>query len=155
MIPALLLVVLTSGLVSVPASHWATIDLPIRQPNTTLDISFQVTHGSRVQVLVLDREQARRFHRGRSIDPLLTTGFQNSGRLRYRIAEKGEYVLLLDNRIEGRGPTLVDLRIETSPAGRVDVRELPPERRRVVVTLSLLFFGATVFFSARQLLKHS
>jgi hypothetical protein len=152
---AALLVVLTSGLVSVPASHWQTIDLPIRESATTVDISFQVRQGSRVQVLLLDREQARRFHRGRSVDPILTTGFQNAGRLRYLVAEKGDYVVLVDNRIEGRGPTLVDLRVEASPAGPVSVRELPPERRRAVVTLTLLLFGATVFFSSRQLLKHS
>ena len=154
MIPLAFLVVLTSGLVSVPASQWETVDLRIPEPGTTVDISFHVRHGSRVQVLLLEREEADRFHRGRSFDPLLTTGFQSSGRVRYRVAERGEYVLLIDNRIEGRGPTLVDLRVEATPH-HVNVRELPPERRRAVVALSLLFFGATVFFSARQLLKYS
>lgn len=149
------LVVVTSGLISVPPSHWQTLNVPVPEPDTTIDISFQAMHGSRVQLLLLDRKDAERFRRGRSVDPLMTTGFQNAGRLRYRAATQGEYVLLLDNRIEGRSPALVDLRVETAPARSATVRELPPEKRRLVVTLSLLFFGGTIFFSARQLLKHS
>jgi hypothetical protein len=155
MMPFALLSVLASGLVSVPASQWEMIDLRVSEPGTTLDIAFDVRHGSRVQLALLDRKQAGRFHRGRSFDTLLTTGFQNSGRVRHRVAERGEYVLLIDNRIAGRGPTLVDLRVEASAQHPLHVRELPAEKRRAVVALSLLFFGATVFFSARQLLKHS
>jgi hypothetical protein len=155
MTPLALFVVLTSGLISVPASHWQTVELRISEPDTVVEITFQAMHGTRVQVLLLDRTQADRFRRGRQVDPILTTGFQNAGRFRQRISERGEYVLLVDNRIEGRGPTLVDLRVESSPPRFRYAREVPPEKRRLIITLSLLFFGATIFFSARQFLKHS
>jgi hypothetical protein len=150
-----LLAVLTSGLISVPAGQWQTIDLRAQEPGAILDIGFEVRQGSRVQLLLLDRKQAERFHRGRTVDPVLTTGFQHSGRVRFRVAERGDYVLVIDNRIEQRGAALVDLRVGKSGPQPVVVRELPPERRRTIITLSLLCFGAIVFFSARQLLKHT
>jgi hypothetical protein len=150
-----LLAVLTSGLISVPASQWQTVTFHVPEPGTTVEISFEVRQGSRVGVLLLDRRQAARFHRGRPVDPAVSTPFQNSGRIRYRLAEPGDYVLVVDNRVEQRQAALVDLRVETSGSQTGVVSELPPARRRTVVALSLLCFGALVFFSARQLLRHS
>ena len=152
MIPALL-VVLTNGLVSIPPSQWQGIDLRIPQNETTVEVEFEVREGSRVQVLVLDRVQAERFHRGRSFQPIASTGFEKSGRLKYRLADKGQYVLMIDNRIETRTQTLVHLRVELTNPYSANVQELSPARRRVVVTLSLLFFGAVVAFSAWRFLR--
>jgi hypothetical protein len=150
-----LLAVLTSGLVSIPPSEWQTVDVHVPDPGTTIEVTFDVRQGSRVQVLLLDRAQAARFHRGRTVEPAAGTRFQESGRIRYRAAEAGDYVLIIDNRIDGRGSTLVDLRVETVDPQPATVHELTPRRRRTVVALSLLSFGAIVFFSARQLLRHS
>ena len=90
---------------------------------------------------------------GRSFQPLYSTGFQSSTRFRYDIDQPGEYVLLLDNRLEGRGPTPVKVRIELWNPGAVQARTVPKERQRIVIGLSLLFFAAVVAFSARQFLK--
>jgi hypothetical protein len=150
-----LLTIVTTGLVSIPASQWQAVNVHIPERGTMLEISFEVREGSRIQVLLLDRRQADRFHRGRSVDPAAGTGFQDSGRIRYRAAEAGDYVLILDNRIDGRGATLVDLRVETAGPRPAVVHELSAPRRRTVIALSLLSFGAIVFFSARQLLRHS
>ena len=150
---AALLVVLTNGLLSVPPSHWRAIDLKVPSNGTTVDVDFEVTEGSRVQILILTRAQAERFHRGRSYQHIVSTGFEKSGRLRYRLADQGQYVLMVDNRIETRTPALVQLRVELTNPYRADVRELSPVRRRVVVTLSLLFFGAVVAFSAWRFLR--
>ena len=152
MIPAFL-VVLTNGLLSVPPSHWQAIDLRIPHNGTTVDVEFEVQQGSRVQVLIMNRPQAERFNRGRSYEPIVSTGFEKSGRLKYRLADAGQYVLMIDNRIETRTPTLVHLRLELTNPYRADVRELSPARRRVVVTLSLVFFGAVVAFSAWRFLR--
>lgn len=140
-------------MVSVPPGQWQAIDLRIPQNGTTVDIDFEVKQGSRVQVLVLNRPQAERFHRGRSFEAIVSSGFDTSGRLRYRMADAGEYVLMVDNRINGRTPALVHLRVDLSNPQAVPVRELPPARRRVVVTLSLLFFGSVVAFSAWRFLR--
>lgn len=148
-----MLVLLADGMVSVPPSRWQAIEVRIPQHGTLVDCAFRVVEGSRVSAILLDLEQAERFHRGRSMRPLYSTGFENSARFRYRVSEAGDYVLLLDNRIEGRGPTLVDLRLELLHTQSVHVRELPLERRRAVVAASLLFFGAVAVLSARQYLK--
>ena len=154
-VPVALWVVLTNGLVSVPPSHWQGIELPFLAARSVLDIDFEVTHGSRVQLLLLNRQQSDRFERGRSVTPEVTTGFENSGRVRYAVPVSGDYVLMIDNRIEGRAATLVKLKVEvTSPTSAV-VRELPAQKRRLVVSLSLLFFGAVVVFSAREFLRHT
>ena len=120
-----------------------------------LDIDFEVTHGSRVQLLLLSRQQSERFERGRSVTPEVTTGFENSGRVRLAIPAAGDYVLMIDNRIEGRAATLVKLKVEVTNPTNAVVRELPAQKRRLVVSLSLLFFGAVVVFSAREFLRHT
>jgi hypothetical protein len=62
---------------------------------------------------------------------------------------------MIDNRLDGRGPSLVHLRVELTNPGSVQAIELPPARRRAVVALSLLFFGVVIIFSARQFLRHA
>jgi hypothetical protein len=75
--------------------------------------------------------------------------------MRCRVPERGEYVLMIDNRIEARVPATVHLRLDVHAPADVVVRELPPERKRFIVAASLAFFGAVVLFSARKFLKQS
>jgi hypothetical protein len=148
-----LLVLLTNGVLEVPASQWKAVDLVVLNHGSVLDCEFEVIKGSRVQVMVTDLREAQRFHRGRSVRPLFASGFDNDAHFRYRFREAGRYVLIVDNRIEGRGPTLVNLRLELTNPRSMEARELPPERRRAVVALSLLVFGLIVVVSARQFLR--
>lgn len=150
---AALFVILTNGLVSVPPAQWQAVEIRVPQNGTTIDVDYEVRQGSRVQMLVLDRRQADRFHRGRSFESLVRTGFEKEGRLRYRVADAGEYVLMIDNRIEDRTASLVQLKVELIGPYSAEGRELSPQRRTVVVSLSLLFFGAVVAFSAWRFLR--
>lgn len=145
--------VLSNADILVPASHWTAVRLIVGQPNTVVDGSFRVIQGSRVQLLIADRRQAERFHRGRSFAPMYSSGFHSEFRFQTTIGEPGEYILLIDNRIDARGPAKVELSLNQSVAPHVIAGELPPARRRAVVALSALFFGSVVFFSARQFLK--
>lgn len=150
------LVVLTEGLVHIPPAHWKAVPVKAPEQGTTIDCAFTVREGgSRVQVLLLERGQAERFRRGRPVEALYFSGFETSGRFRHRVYEAGDYVLVLDNRIEARKPAVVSLRLELINPRDLGVRTLPPERRRAVVALSLLFFGTVLVFSARQYLKHA
>jgi hypothetical protein len=149
------LTLLANGLVSVPPSHWTAIDVNIPHDGTIVDCWFKVVNGSRVQAILLDRQQAERFYRGRAIRPVHMTGFNDSGRFRLRLDDAGDYVLLIDNRIEGRTPTEVQVRVELLTPHSIFVRTAPPERRRAVVALSLLFFGSVLVFSARQYLRRN
>jgi hypothetical protein len=151
---ALFFVVLADTVVKVPPSHWIAIDVRAPQNRTTAHVYFDVqSGGSRIQAILLSRAEAERFRQGRSIRPLYTSGFESSDRFRVLIPDRGDYVLLLDNRLESRFPTQVALRLELSHADDVTVRTVSPERRRATVALSLLFFGAVVVFSAVKFLR--
>jgi hypothetical protein len=144
---------IVNGVLTVPPSHWKAIDLGSPTGGTQLQIEFTVRSGSRVQALLLTRTAAERFHRGRSFEPICSSGFQSDIRMRCRVPEQGSYVLIVDNRIEAR-PATLHLRVHLQTPPDVIVRELPPQRRQAVVALSIAFFGAVLLFSARQFLKH-
>lgn len=149
-----MLAVLTHGPVTIPPAHWQAISVVIDAPGTQVEVDFEVKRGSRVEASLLTATEAVRFNRGRTVTPACASGFRADAHLRCRVAEPGQYVLLLDNRIESRQPALVDLRVSLQPPVDVVVRELPPERKSLVIALSIAFFGAVVLFSARQFLKH-
>ena len=149
-----LLTVLTNGTVQVPASRWTAVRIDVKEPHTVVEATFSVPpEASRMQGLLMTRLDAERFHAGKSHHPLYSTGFQKFAHFRYEVVEPGEYVLLLDNRIEGRSATNVELKIETQPMGPVQPRTLPPEKRILIIALSLSFFLAVAAFTARQFLK--
>jgi hypothetical protein len=149
-----LLLFLTQTVVKVPPSHWTAIGLDIAENGSTVHFSFEVENGgSSVQAIVLSRAEAERFNRGRSIRPVFTSGFTKSGDHRVLVPDAGDYVLLLDNRLEGRFPTEVSLKFDVSRPHDVRVRTISRERQRATVALSLLFFGAVVVFSAAKFLR--
>ena len=151
MIALLLLAVLFDQKLEVPASRWKTIDVPVAAVDMILEASYSVpSNASRVALILLTREDALRFESGRSIRPLESTGWSYDGRLRHRFQNAGSYALVLDNRIEGRQATMVALKVEVTGAEDTTVRELSPQRRTVVITVSLLLFVAIVMFTARK-----
>lgn len=152
----LLFVVLTDAVVTVPPLEWASVPVSIKQENSFVECAFAVHESAaRVQVLLVDRTNALRFHRGRRPQPLYATSYAHEGRFRVSVPNAGEYVLLVDNQLEGRKPVDVDVRINVTREAEVPVRTLSEEKRSAVVALSLLFFGAVVTFSARQFLRYS
>lgn len=155
MIPlSFLLLLVTQTVLKIPPSHWTAIELKVPQNGSTVYLSFDVrSRESRVQAMVLSRSEAERFHRGRSVRPLFATGFERSAEHRVLVPDAGDYVLMLDNRLEGRFPSEVALKFEVTHPNDVRVRTVPPERRRATVALSLLFFGAVVVFSAVKFLR--
>lgn len=154
MIALLLLAVLFDQAVEVPASRWKTIDVPVAAADMLLEASYLVpSSASRVALILLTRDDALRFESGRSIRPLASTGWSYDGRLRHRFQQAGNYALVLDNRIEGRHPTAVTLKVDITGAENVTVRELSPQRRLLVITISLLVFVALVMFTARLFMR--
>jgi hypothetical protein len=151
-----LLVVVAEGLVKIPPAHWTAVHVPVREDGAIVSCSFDVrTEGLKVQALLIERSQAGRFQRGRSTSSLYSTGLESSARFRYRVQQAGNYILMLDNRLEPRRAADVVLRVELVSPHNMQVREASPELRRTVVVLSLLFFGSVLVFSARQFFKHA
>ena len=150
-----LLLFLIESRVAVPPSHWTAIQLKIPQNSTTVHLAFEVEdESSPIHAMILTRPDAERLNRGRSVRPIFTSGYETSGEHRVLVPDAGEYVLLFDNRLQGRFPTRVRFRLDLSHRDDVRVRTVPPERQRATVALSLLFFGAVVVFSAVKFLRN-
>lgn len=152
MTPALF-VLLVNGPLTIPPSESVMVPLPVRDRNTTLECSFEVISGSRVQSMILPQDGAEAAGEPGALQPLLATTPETSERFRFRFREAGDYALVLRSR--GRFPAVVHLKVDLHSPAAVPVRTIPVERRRAVVTLSLLFFGAVMAFSARQFLKRA
>jgi hypothetical protein len=150
-----LAVLLTDAIVEVPRSGWRAIELPVPHNGSVVEGRFQAVRGARVQLLILPLSEAQRLNRGRSFRPLYSSGFRDSGRFQVSVSDAGAYVLVIDNRIEGRFPAQVRLDVDVSHQNEVEVRELPPERRRAVVAVSLLGFGAIVAGTAWLFLRQA
>src|SRR4051794_4455422 len=112
MILLALLVMLTDGIVSVPPSHWSAIEVPVQQAGTVVEVSFSVPSGATsVETMLVTRKDAERFNAGRSNHPLCRSGYQTEAKFRCEVDEKGDYVLLVDNRMEGRKAAEVSVKI--------------------------------------------
>ena len=154
MILLALLAVLTDGVLSVPASRWSSIDVPVNQPGTVIEALFSVPSGdTAVEAILATRKNAERFNAGRSYNPLCRSGYQTEGKLRCEAEQKGDYVLLIDNRIEGRKPAQVSVRISLREPASIIAVTVPPQKRAIIIALSLLFFVAVVMYSARQFMR--
>lgn len=147
-------VALLDEVVRIPASKYGLVDVMMRQQAATIDCEFQVQRGGEgVRLALMTRANARRLLAGRTYQALSTTTFLKSGRFRFPVDEPGEYVLVLDNQVEGRKPADVALKVslifgEGSGAG---VQELSPQRRYVVIAVSLLVFLAITAVTAAKL----
>jgi hypothetical protein len=138
--------------VEVPAAGWRTFDLEFRQRPAILDCRFSVhSEGAGVRVALVRRGDLDRLRDGRGHRILAATGFEREGRLRAALPP-GDYSLLVDNRLEGRGPAEVWVKATVVfPPGAPEARVLSPERRAVVVATSLLLFLLVVLFAGRKL----
>lgn len=149
-----LFVVLLQGAVTAPKGHWTSVPFSVEARNSTLSCSFEVLRGSsKVEVIIATEEEGRRFQAGHSFTALASTGFTKGDRLRVHLEEAGRYAAFIDNRLEGRFDAVVRVELHVFSPNAVGARTLPADRRRVVVTISLLLFGAIVVFSARQFLR--
>jgi hypothetical protein len=135
-------VVLLDELVRVPPSQSRAIDVLLKQRGALVECRYAVERGgSGVRVILLTRAEAERFESGKSHRPLASTPYERSGSFRHPVTTPGEYRLVIDNRLEGRGPALV--RVELSAVfgdPMLQVRELDPGRRARVIIVSLGLF---------------
>jgi hypothetical protein len=139
--PAVGRVLLVDDTVRVPAGGWRTVDVALKQRSAVLECRFAVVSGrSGVRVALLEREEAGRFRAGRAHRVIASTGFQEAGGLRHR-CETGDYTVLVDNRLEGRGAAEVRLQVSLLFTGEA----------QAVIVISVAAFAAMVWFAARRL----
>ncbi len=138
--------------VTVPAADWKAFPISVRQQPSRIDCGFEVeSGGSGVRLILIERTEFERMSAGQGYHALAATAYQRSGGFAYW-APPGDYVVVADNRMEGRGPAEVHLQIALVFDGGVgQPRTLSPERRAVVVGLSVLFFGAVALVAGGRL----
>jgi hypothetical protein len=137
--------------VTVPAADWKAFGIPLRQQPARIDCGFEVeSGGSGVRLILMERPEFERMSAGQGYHALAATAYQRSGAFVYR-ALPGDYVIVADNRMEGRGPAEVHLQVTLVFEGVGLPRTLSPQRRAVVVGLSVLFFGAVALLAGGRL----
>lgn len=142
---------LFDGDITVPRSQWRAIRLDLRQRAATIEVSHNVTQGrSAVRVVLMTSADVERFSRGESHRVLAASPFSHKGSFRYAVTTPGQYQVLLDNRLEGRGSSTVHIKVAVAFDERLSFtpRELPAETRRRVVFWSLTGFAAFCGISA-------
>ena len=126
----------------------------MNQSGTVIEASFSVpSGGTAVEAILVTRKEADRFNAARSYHALCRSGYQTEGKLRCEAEQKGDYVLLIDNRIEGRRPTEVSVKINMREPASIIAITVPPGKRAFIIAFSLLFFVAVVMYSARQFMR--
>ena len=146
-------VTLLDEVFEVPRSGWRAVDVALKQRPAIIDCRFSVVRGgSGVRVALLQREHLGRFRGGQPHRVLLSTGFEPRGGFRHAPG-LGDYSVLIDNRMEGRGPAAVHLEVALlfSRGGEPLVRELSPDRRLTVIVVSLVVFAGLVWCAVRCL----
>jgi hypothetical protein len=141
---------LFDDVIRVPRSQWRAINVNLQQRPATIQVKYKVTSGrSGVRVVIMTRDDVRRFQEGLSHRVLAQSPFQAEGNFRHLVANPGEYQVLLDNRLEGRGPAEVRLAISLlfHEFTSFEPRTLPDEVRRQVVAVSLLLFAVVAGWS--------
>ena len=138
--------------VTVPAADWKAFGIPLRQRPARIECGFTVqSGGSGVRVILIERAEFERMEAGQGYRELAATAYQRSGGFTYW-APAGDYVMAVDNRMEGRGPAEVRLQVTLVFEGDgTQPRTLSPERRAVVFGLSVLFFGVVALLVGSRL----
>jgi hypothetical protein len=145
-------VILMDDTVEVPARQWEAFNLNLRQQPAIVECSYSVLGGGPgVRVALMHRADMERFRAGIRHHVLAATEFEKSGSLRYPPGRAGEYSVVVDNRLSGRGIARVHLTVAMRFVnGQAQARELPPGRRRAVILLTLAYVAAVAVFAVRR-----
>jgi hypothetical protein len=146
-------VVLVDEVFRVPSGSLRAIDVGIREA-AVVDCRFSVLSGGPGVRLVLvppDEVDAFRDREGHQV--LASTPVRRSGVLRFR-TDRATYSLVLDNRLEERGPpsqVRLTVSVRFGPPAAQAPREISPQRRAIVIAISLAFFFGVALFAGRKL----
>jgi hypothetical protein len=146
--------------VRIPAGDWRYVEVGLKQRPALVSADYAVEPGSgEVRLALVERDQLDRLP-GRPGDgalpdgALAITAAGHSGRLRYRVRVRGEYAVVIDNRL-GTGAAAAHLRVSLDFGGRPapEVTRLSPARQLTVIVITFAVFFAIVSYSARRLLQ--
>jgi hypothetical protein len=137
----------------VPAGEWRALELGLQQRVGVVECSFQVvSRGGRVRFMLMTMRDLRNLRDGKRHTVLDATPYAASGSFSYRVPSPGDYVIVMDNRFDGRGPAELRLKVSVDYTDEVAVtpRYAPQSTRTTVIALSTLFFLAVCTYFARR-----
>jgi hypothetical protein len=138
----------------IPHSQWRAMKVELRDRPATVEVEFRVTQGrSGVRVVFMTADDLKRFEKGERHEVLAQTEYAEKGSFRYLVGNPGDYRILLDNRLEGRDPAEVAVKVSLAyhEYSSFAPRTLPPGKRRAVVGLSLALFALAALWIGRKL----
>jgi len=139
--------------VLVGPSRFRTLEIPLPVEPARIICSYEMTEGwSGVRLVLLKREDAERWLRGEAHDVNASTGFGRRGAFSHKPADPDNYVLVLDNRMEGRGPAEVRLlvRVVFGVESSGPVRSADPRKGQILVWSSMaMFVGVALYAGGR------
>ena len=144
---------LADEVLDIKANDWKFVEIAVRQHPLRLDCSYEaLTAGKQVRMALLTQIDLERMRAEEPHGFLSVTEPHARGSLSFRIAQPGEYAVLILN--DDDTPARVRLRVsEDFAAGREPaVRFLSRTRQLTVIVLSFVVFFGVVTWSARRLL---
>ena len=144
---------LTDEVYQIPHNEWWWVEVNLRQRPAEVSATYEVRSGRKVRVALLTRDDLERLNNDLPHGVLAVSDPAKSGTLTYRVRRRGDYVLLVDNRVEGNQPAAVHLRIALDFAAGSEPAEiqLSPQRQLTVILMSFAFFATVVAYSAKRL----
>jgi hypothetical protein len=151
---------LVNEVVRIPAGDWRYVEVGLKQRPAFVSADYTVEPGSgEVRLALIDRDHLEQLQSKPAGGTLPDGAFAitapgRSGRLRYRAQVRGEYAVVIDNRLGARAAA-AHLRVFLDFGGRPgpEVTRLSPLRQLTVVVITFAVFFAIVSYSARRLLQ--
>jgi ferric-dicitrate binding protein FerR (iron transport regulator) len=137
--------------VRVPAGEWRPFAIRLKD-GAMLDCRFAVERGeSGVRLALVPWGDVGRLRERRGHHLIFSTGYDRTGAFRFALDTPGDYALVVDNRMADSEPADVRIRVALMRAGfRAAGRELSPERRAAVVTITSLVFLTGLLWAGWQ-----
>ncbi|MBV6433781.1 MAG: hypothetical protein IANPNBLG_04000 [Bryobacteraceae bacterium] len=140
-------------IVRVPAADFEALPLAVKNRPATVELEYEMRKGGAgVRIAVMPESEVGRFRAGRDPEEVASGTFEKSGRLKFHVSTPGDYVVVVDNRLEPQARATVDVRgVVTYDPGPREARYLSRGRKAVVITLSLGIFVAVAWLAGRRL----
>jgi hypothetical protein len=145
---------LTDEVYRIPPNEWWWVEVNLRQKPAQVQASYEVQSGPRkVRVALMTRDDLERLNSDLPHGVLAVTEPSKSGSLAYRVRRLGDYVVLVDNRVDGNQPAAVHLRIALDFAAPPETgqNQISPQRQLAVIVMSFAFFAGVAAYSAKRL----
>jgi hypothetical protein len=140
----------------IPSAEWKYVEVNLRQRPALVNASYEVQSGSQtVRLALMTRDALEHLREDLPYGLLAVTEAGKSGGFAFRVRQPGDYVLVVDNRLNKQKPAAVRLRVALDFGGRAgpEVTRLAPGRQLIVIVLAFAFFFGVVTYSARKLLR--